>query len=196
MKVLMVLAHADDEILWGYPILQDDRFDVELLICSSDLHNPQRQAYAGRREALREVCDFHGIPFTCWDYDSEFYRLANRPTPSLQAFSDLLADYIDNSGAEMIFTHNPHGEYGHLDHRLLFQLVAEHAGRSMLITDIHRRINWPIGTPPSLYYRSKVAEYCLDMEQFERCKDIYVRRGCWTWDFLPVEKCSLFRIEP
>ena len=38
-KVVMVLAHPDDEIIFGWPIFQDDDYEKEIIMCSSDFNN-------------------------------------------------------------------------------------------------------------------------------------------------------------
>ena len=77
-KVLMILAHPDDEVILGWPVLQDPSFDKEILVCSSDRNNPARQQYAHRREALAAMCESFVFPYTCLDYDSDFFRTPYR----------------------------------------------------------------------------------------------------------------------
>ena len=43
MKVLMVFAHPDDEIIFGWPIFQDPTIEKELIMVKSDFNNPARQ---------------------------------------------------------------------------------------------------------------------------------------------------------
>ena len=66
-KVVMVLAHPDDEIIFGWPIFQDDDYEKEIIMCSTDFNNPVRQEYAHRKLLLQEVCDKYEIPLTCFD---------------------------------------------------------------------------------------------------------------------------------
>ena len=40
MKVLMVFAHPDDEIIFGWPIFQDPTIEKELVMVTSDFNNP------------------------------------------------------------------------------------------------------------------------------------------------------------
>ncbi len=56
MKVLMVFAHPDDEIIFGWPIFQDPTIEKELVMVTSDFNNPARQQYAHRKFLLKEVC--------------------------------------------------------------------------------------------------------------------------------------------
>ena len=56
MKVLMVFAHPDDEIIFGWPIFQDPTIEKELVMVTSDFNNPARQQYAHRKFLLQEGC--------------------------------------------------------------------------------------------------------------------------------------------
>ena len=38
MKVLMVFAHPDDEIIFGWPIFQDPTIEKELIMVTSDFN--------------------------------------------------------------------------------------------------------------------------------------------------------------
>ena len=55
-KVLMVMAHPDDEIIFGWSIFQDKSIEKKLLICSSDFHNKEREWCKYRKDALFEIC--------------------------------------------------------------------------------------------------------------------------------------------
>ena len=89
-KILMLFAHPDDEIIFGWPVLQDNTLQKELLICSSDLNNPKRQKYSHRKEALFRLAHNLNIKCTCLDYDSEFYRLETRR----ESFSKMCAHVL------------------------------------------------------------------------------------------------------
>ena len=51
-KVLMVMAHPDDEILFGWPVFFDPKYKKKLLICSSDYNNPERAWCKYRKKSL------------------------------------------------------------------------------------------------------------------------------------------------
>jgi hypothetical protein len=52
-KTLLVMAHQDDEIIFGWPVFQGN--PAGLLICSSDLHNPDRQWCRHRKQVNHDV---------------------------------------------------------------------------------------------------------------------------------------------
>jgi LmbE family N-acetylglucosaminyl deacetylase len=200
-NVLMILSHADDELLFGWPVLFHENFQCELLICSSDENNPERAWCKRRKEALAEVCELLRVPFKCLPYPSEFFRLGNRPRgdvlgPIHQVQLDV-QHALECTPAEVIFTHNPHGEYGHTDHRMIHKVVTEFTTKPVLVTDLYEWANWPLGpksstlsprhgyTPENLRFGRKM--HHADLVLYDKCEKIYHKHGCWTWS-RPVQQ--------
>ena len=82
MRILMVMSHPDDEIIFGWPVFQSAGWgkdaDKELLMCSSDFNNPERQWCSHRKFILEKICEEEGVKLTCLDNPSEFYRASTR----------------------------------------------------------------------------------------------------------------------
>ena len=225
MKVLIFMAHADDEIIFGWPIFQDPAFEKHVFICSSDLNNPDRKRYAGRKFALIDVCKEFDIPVTCLDHPSDFYRLPSRlesmrkfrrrqrrrrlllqpseeraPDPPLRMLQQELAHELRTREYDYVFTHNPVGEYGHMDHRFVFQTVLEFATKPVLFTDIVLETNWPghAELPPrirDLYYTNLFRADCkLDESVYAKCESIYREQRVWTWARDPVKTCNVWQL--
>ena len=198
-KVLMVLCHADDEIIFGWPILQDKSIEKEILICSSDLKHPDRKWCAHRKYVLFEICQALNIPVTCFDYNSEFYRTETRKE-SLSKLQSQIVEFVHSHEHDYVFTHNPLGEYGHLDHKMLFDLMLCYSRKPILITDITLKTNWPSheSIPQrlrQLYYTKPFTESLeLNEELYQFCEDIYRKYKVWTWSTPPVKKCRLFEL--
>jgi hypothetical protein len=107
--VTLLIAHADDENLFCWPVL--DR--VKRIICASnDSENPERAWCKERGKCLDEVGELLGADVIQLPYNSEFYRLPTRDG-SLKCAAVTIMGHL--RGAETIFTHNAWGEYGHLD---------------------------------------------------------------------------------
>ena len=197
----MVMAHPDDEILWGWPIFFEDKYKVEILMCSSDAHNPERQWCNHRKEPLQRLCQMYNVPLTCLDYNSGFYK-----TPSRKAEPPLLSDVYSDISQRVseiktayIFSHNPMGEYGHFDHRLLFNICLENSKSPILITDMCMESNWPsydaIPGGMAIFYKNKISNHSLQMERYTKAKKMYEDVGVWTWSRKEITTCGLFRVD-
>jgi len=195
-RVGLVMAHPDDEVIFGWPLLQEPSIEKEILVCSSDLHNPARRWCRKRKYALFTLCRELGIPCTCLDHHSEFYRL----DPREGALREMLAQVLEAAGrieCDAFFTHNSHGEYGHLDHMLVHQLMA--AGeKPLLFTDIFLESSWsPLAGQGELqrrlYHGIPVAECACDLSRYGAWEALYRSHDAWTWSREPVTACTLYR---
>ena len=213
-KVLMVVAHPDDEIIFGYPIFQDKSIKKKLLCCSSDLNNPGRQWCKERRIVLEDLCRLTDTELVCLDYNSSFYHSRSRRpdgvprTPEgdaqgpLRSICDDISKHIQDMSKDVdyVFTHNPYGEYGHMDHKLCFDMVLKNTDKDILITDIHLPSNWSQHYTFSkkmkdLYYHTLVkANIEIDEYLYQRAEQMYRSANSWTRGRETVKKCNLFKI--
>ena len=174
------MAHPDDEIIFGFPVLKETS---KITICSSDLNNPDRTWCKDRKKALKEVCNELKIEYECLDYNSDFYSLETRN----ETLKKMLED-VRNRITGKIFTHNPWGEYGHIDH-ILIHLLAKQI-TDIYYSDIAIESNWmPIKPFES---GTKIKEVENDLELYNKCKDIYKKYGVWTWDRDPILKTTIY----
>jgi len=137
MKVLCIFAHPDDELIWGWPIIQDVEIERHL-ITISDNH----PGYGDKaRKALEEVCKIAGIHLIeCMNIQSEFYRLPIRNEPFtlpmlVEWIVKRVCEAVVSIRPDYIFTHNPFGEYGHGDHRLVFNILSSFIDVPIVFSD-------------------------------------------------------------
>lgn len=199
MKITMILAHPDDEVIFGWPVLQDTSVEKNLLICSSDKDNPKRQWCSHRKLPLLELCDNLGVDVKCLDHPSSFYTSDSR-SGKLREVCESIGDFVQtHCDGDVVFTHNPYGEYGHMDHVLVFNIVLKTVGVPIWFTDIVLESNWYSGDflpcrMKSLFYADKMKDAVLDDSFYSRCRAYYDKHKVWTWDKPPVQSCSIYQV--
>jgi len=182
--ITLLCAHPDDEVIFGWPVLQQAK---KIICCSSDLNNPERAWCKDRKLALKEIGQKVGAEVICLDYNSEFYRLPTRDGSLMRLANDIFSLLEPE---EVLFTHNPWGEYGHLDHVLVHQ-IARRSGKRLLYTDISLEAGWL----PSLMYlptMPPVGSFTNEQKFYAECKAIYDKWNCWTWSKPPIERTSVY----
>lgn len=211
-NLTVLVAHPDDELLFLWPFLIAKESPVRapertanalcaipkatrIVAAVSDRDNVDRAWCARRAEALQLVGRELGVETICLDHWSEFYRRDARNL-ELRAVVQDVTDLLDRLPGP-IATHNPWGEYGHLDHVLL-HLAARGTGRAVYMTDM-QLTGGPDACPArwlSLEHEWAPGEFLgraeLDRPLFDRLKAIYVELGCWTWAWAPVERCGVY----
>lgn len=216
-KVLFVFCHPDDELICGWPLLQHDGYDKEVLICSSDLNNPLRKKYRHRKLALFALCDKLGIPCSCLDFSSEFYSVPSRVPPRPRGWrkwlpqpdtpfllQDLCHDILDamaSKSYDAVFTHNFWGEYGHMDHILLNNLIFANVTTPVYVTDMRIPLNWLPMTRDAGLYTGLLgphfhSQHSLDVDFYEACASIYREKRVWSWSNEPLTQLNLYLFQP
>lgn len=215
-KILMVLAHPDDEVIFGWPLLQNYSINKELIICSSDALNPQRKWCAHRKQPLIDLCTSLNINLTCLDYNSDFYSYPNRhkkypkniikrliqKKDTRTLISEFMNDILENIKSkkfDAIFTHNPWGEYGHMDHIILHNLILHHYydKKPILFTDTHIKLDWmPLCDDlHRITSKFKLVESFTNNENlYNNFMQFYKKTKTWTWSVSPVKKTNILTL--
>jgi hypothetical protein len=199
-KVLMVMAHPDDEVIFGWPILTAEQYIRYVLIVSENKHGIR-----GVR-ALQEVCARNRVGhMSAFRIANNYYRLPPRDLAgsatlpdALRTITNMIKEACKVVKPDFIFTHNPWGEYGHGDHRFLFDLVSN-IKVPLLVTDIcqftdcHLSFN---AIPPvyGRFLETSIAktEHRLNKKWFNHMKEIYDKYNAWSWSGHEViDSCKL-----
>ena len=185
----MVVAHCDDEIIMGFPILQQSLPDLSILCCTSDRNNPNRKKWRRRSEAFYSLCSDMNINCKCLDYDSGFYKTESR-NGNLSAVISNILENIMLFNSDTIYTHNAWGEYGHLDHMLVSSIVTCNFHK-VITSDIFIPSNWTPYKSIHTYQYAGCPEIKNDIEKYNAAKKYYDNIHCWTWNKEPVKKCKI-----
>lgn len=115
VKKLMIVAHPDDESLWGGGHLLEGGYFV---VCLTGLENKTRsKEFAAAMEAT-------GNKYIMLDYpDKTLFRRNDWSRCRDDIITDLKT-IIAYSGWELVVTHNPDGEYGHSHHVMTSEMVT------------------------------------------------------------------------
>ena len=147
MKYLLV-AHYDDEVIWFNP----DPFDKIVIVFGDRMDKPgfgeRRRAAIESHPYKKKIIQLHLIESNYWrdpsaikDYEENYHELC-----------EWLEDNITDEDA--VITHDPAGEYGHADHKLV--------NRACMNT-VDCLVN---GQNPVMYRVTR---------------DAYIDNGVWTW---------------
>ena len=109
MENLMIVAHPDDEIIFGYSQLLEDDWTI---ICVTNGENATRC-----RDFINVMNAMNVKDYAIWTYpDVMKKRFSSELTKDLKKI-------IKMKKWDKIVTHNPIGEYGHPHHRDIFEKV-------------------------------------------------------------------------
>ncbi len=123
IKNVMIVAHPDDETLWGGADLEKEDF---LVICLTNGDNEVR-----KKEFMKtmEKTKDYGIILNYPDNPNHVKSTWENEKDAI--YNDI--DYIVNYKKwDKIITHNPEGEYGHIHHKFTSMMVTENCVRDKL----------------------------------------------------------------
>jgi hypothetical protein len=178
VKILGIFAHREDHIVCGWPVFQDNIPRKFLVTCTSDGMEPFVQSCnLGHISCFKRI----GLPnnFSCTGPGL-------KPAFAMGHVCRVIHEAAECIDPDFIFTHNPYGEYGHYDHRNLFDIVCESfPNKKILITDIIARSNC---TPLSnirlraynKIYSTLFGETEPDKKFYQSHADLFSKYGMWT----------------
>lgn len=113
---LMIVAHPDDEVIWGGGHLMDGGY---LIVCITNGRNEFRA------KEFMKVVEKSGNTGIILDYPD---KVNGRRDDWKQVYDGIYSDVnaiMEYKNWDMIVTHNKDGEYGHLHHKIVHKIVTE-----------------------------------------------------------------------
>lgn len=113
---VMIVAHPDDEILWGGAHLLEDNYLVVCVTCKDD--SKRAVEFTKAMKATNDKFIMLGYPDKT-NGERDNWQLHK------QKISNDLQKIIELKDWHVIVTHNPEGEYGHIHHKIINELVTD-----------------------------------------------------------------------
>lgn len=178
MKILVV-AHPDDEILWFNPL----KFDKIIIAFLNRFDKPwmgDARLRVINKHPLKKKIELVGLT------ESNYWRDKSKFSEYQNGYNKLIDYLLKLKDVELIYTHNPWGEYNHADHILVHNAVRKVVK------------NVPIycfnGITPTIPYKTTLE--AMDLEFFRKVRALYQSERVWTWsgDYLPEQRQSYFEV--
>ena len=185
-KYKIIVAHPDDEVIFFSSILKPAS---QVIICFTDTQDTT--VNIGRKHLKTK------IPLKNYLFldlkESDVFNTGNWNNPSkfnesldyksYQIIKNKLSKVI-NYG-DIIYTHNPWGEYGHEGHVQVFKAIKDLQKKFKLTIFVSGYVSNKSYNLMKLqqHLLSKEVQYKLiDDELSKKLKNIYISSFCWTWN--------------
>ncbi|CAH6419931.1 GlcNAc-PI de-N-acetylase [uncultured virus] len=119
---LMVVAHPDDELIFGGRELLEEQGWLVVCVTGGSNRSGNLLSFYPAVRRIREfkaVMDALQCRYEMWDYEDYCFN-ANWGMVNLQI---QLAELLQRHTYKKIITHNPDGEYGHIQHKRISDLI-------------------------------------------------------------------------
>jgi len=142
-KKVMFVAHPDDETLWGGNALYHEKYLVVCITCGVD---------SRRVEEFRKVMALTNDDYIMLGYPDKIKNVRNdwEKEPFWDDLNADIAKILKLKDWDLVVTHNPDGEYGHIHHKLTNKIVVNYPNKDKIY--FFGRFYWKkIPNPDKLY---------------------------------------------
>ncbi|MDD2181636.1 MAG: PIG-L family deacetylase, partial [Bacilli bacterium] len=113
---LMIVAHPDDETIWGGAELLKDNYLVVCITCGN---------VKGRAKEFKKVMNLSNNKYIMFGYPDKLRGVRDDWTDHQLDIKIDLMNIINYKNWDLIVTHNPDGEYGHSHHKMTSKMVTD-----------------------------------------------------------------------
>lgn len=121
---LMIVAHPDDDIIWGGSHLIDDNYLVVCITCGTN---------QTRVEEFEKVMEKTNDKYIMLDYPDRTNGKRDNWNEVYDYIKNSLNTIINYKDWDTVVTHNPDGEYGHIQHKMTSKIVTSLANKDNLM---------------------------------------------------------------
>jgi len=162
---LLIVAHPDDETLWGYHQLNESK--GWKILCITNASNTTRV------NELKNISIHFGTALELWNYQDSAFHYNMHP----QLYKDI-ENEINKPNVKMVLTHNPLGEYGHIQHIKV----------SNVVLTVSKKPTYVFSYTPNNKRKSKENEIC-NMKKYYKSQDKIFQSHCQK-----ITKNKIYRI--
>ncbi|MEM3062072.1 MAG: PIG-L family deacetylase [Nitrososphaerota archaeon] len=131
---LMVVAHPDDELIFGgAELFREDGWKV-VCVTNATPHSGNIFSCVGgdiRRNEFISVMNFFKYPYEIWDFEDNYFS----DNWNMQMLEFQLRRLFGERKYKKIVTHNLSGEYGHIQHKRLGNIIYQIGPENLHVFD-------------------------------------------------------------
>lgn len=122
---LMIVAHPDDEILWGGYELINDNYLVICVTCGQNMI---------RVHEFQKSMKITNDKYIMLGYSDKVFNVRSDWNYSYKYIKNDIKYIVEYKDWQKIVTHNVRGEYGHIHHKMVHKMVVETAPKDKIYT--------------------------------------------------------------
>jgi len=123
-KRLMIIAHPDDEVMWAFNELINEDYLVVCMTCGSNKK---------RIKEFTRVMKYTNDDYIMLNYPDKVNGERSNWSIEYSNIKNDLERIIGYKRWDIVLTHNPKGEYGHIQHILTSNIVTDISDKNNLM---------------------------------------------------------------